>query len=475
MTTPPDPAWARGLDTLHHAGRDAARELAHRAGLALAASHAAAPSEGPATEDRTGTGTGCPAPAHHDDAAPHGPSHGRGAPCAATERVPLDRACGRVLAEDVRALCPVPHYASSAMDGYAVNGPGPWTLLRTRTTPREGTTLSEDATPSEDAAPLDGAALPSEASAVSLTPGTAVPVVTGGVIPQGTTGVVREEYTAREGDRVALRADAPRSELAGRHIRPAGTECGSDEVVFSAGRRLSPADAAFAAVAGLDALPVRRVPRVALLLTGSEVRTSGVPGPGHVRDAFSMSLPHVLRAHGAAVGTVQRIDDDPAALEAAVRTACADHDLVLTTGGTARSGADHVRPLLARDTRLLLDQLDLQPGHPALLGAAERSAVLALPGNPLGAVVVLLLVGGALLAGLSGRPAPQLLPVTAGAAAGGRSERLVPARRRDGAWVPCRAVGSNMLRGLSEADGLLCVPRGGLEPGDSSAVLALPW
>ena len=60
-------------------------------------------------------------------------------------------------------------------------------------------------------------------------------------------------------------------------------------------------------------------------------------------------------------------------------------------------------------------------------------------------------------------------------AAGGRREKLVPARRRGDAWEPCRAVGPNMLRGLSEAEGLLSIPRAGLVPGDRSVVLPLPW
>ena len=377
--------------------------------------------------------------------------------------MPLPRVTGRVLAEDVEAACAVPHYVSSAMDGYAVRGPGPWELVGG----------DSPSAPSGPGAPVP---LPSAASAVALAPGTAVPVVTGGVIPEGTTSVVREEFSCRSGSIVRLAPGAPPSELEGRHIRATGTECQVHEVLFHAGRVLSPADAAFAAVAGLDHLPVRRAPRVALLLTGSEVRTRGVPAPGLVRDAFSMSVPHAVTAYGGVPGTVHRVHDDPASLSTAFREVCAEHDVVLTTGGTSRSGVDHVRPMLERETRVLVDQLDLQPGHPALLGAARRSAVLALPGNPLAALVVVLLVGGPLLAGFSGRAAPGLVPVTVGVdAAGGRREKLVPARRRGDAWEPCRAVGPNMLRGLSEAEGLLSIPRAGLVPGDRTVVLPLPW
>ncbi|MBZ4345817.1 hypothetical protein LAN15_22065, partial [Mycobacterium tuberculosis] len=103
-------------------------------------------------------------------------------------------------------------YASSAMDGYAVRGPGPWDLV----------TGGSPSAHSEPGAPVP---LPSAASAVALAPGTAVPVVTGGVIPEGTTSVVREEFSCRSGSIVRLAPGAPPSELEGRHIRAAGTEC----------------------------------------------------------------------------------------------------------------------------------------------------------------------------------------------------------------------------------------------------------
>ncbi|MBX7558367.1 hypothetical protein K1Y78_63480, partial [Streptomyces sp. tea 10] len=145
MPGPTPPAWSSGLEPLHHAARDAARTLAHRAGSVLA------------------------------DSRPGG----------AIEIVPLDRAAGRTAAHDVRAACSVPHYASSAMDGYAVHGPGPWRVVApgSRAGASDGRRLDDHL--ADGAAP--SAPLPSAASAVTLAPGTAVPVVTGGVIPDSTT------------------------------------------------------------------------------------------------------------------------------------------------------------------------------------------------------------------------------------------------------------------------------------------------
>ena len=440
MSHPGVPAWSGGLEPLHHAARDAARALAHGAGSALARSRP------------------------HDTA----------------ETVPLDNAAGRTAAHDVRAACPVPHYASSAMDGYAVRGPGPWRVVAPdagagASTERADPPIADNSS-DDDAAPVPVLPLPSAASAVTLAPGTAVPVVTGGVVPDGTSTVIREEFAERRGDVLELSPGSPRTELAGRHIRPAGTECARDEIVVRAGTVLSPAQAAFLAVAGRDDVPVRTVPRVALLLTGSEVRTSGLPAPGYVRDAFSMSLPPMVEAFGGRTVTVRRGPDDAAALRSLFRELSAEHDLVVTTGGTSRSRADFVRPLVQEECHVLVDQLDLMPGHPALFGAARDTAVLALPGNPLGAMVAFLVLGGAFLAGYLGRdPQPFVPAAAADDLTGARSERLLPARRHEDGWVPCRAVGSNMVRGLAEAQGLLSLPREGLVRGQETVVLPLPW
>ena len=440
MSHPGVPAWSGGLEPLHHAARDAARALAHGAGSALARSRP------------------------HDTA----------------ETVPLDNAAGRTAARDVRAACPVPHYASSAMDGYAVRGPGPWRVVAPGAGAGASTERADppfaDNSSDDDAAPVPVLPLPSAASAVTLAPGTAVPVVTGGVIPDGTSTVIREEFAERRGDVLELSPGSPRTELAGRHIRPAGTECAEGETVVRAGTVLSPAHAAFLAVAGRDDVPVRTVPRVALLLTGSEVRTSGLPAPGYVRDAFSMSLPPMVEAFGGRTVTVRRSPDDAAALRSLFRELSAEHDLVVTTGGTSRSRADFVRPLVQEECHVLVDQLDLMPGHPALFGAARDTAVLALPGNPLGAMVAFLVLGGAFLAGYLGRdPQPFVPAAAADDLTGARSERLLPARRHEDGWVPCRAVGSNMVRGLAEAQGLLSLPREGLVRGQETVVLPLPW
>lgn len=413
-----DPAapWWTGLPVLDHASRARARAAAHETGRVLARAHR-----------------------------------------PAVSAVPLSAATGRVLAADVHSRCPVPHYTSSAMDGFAVRGAPPWRLL-----------------------PPDASRHAAAATAgMTLATGQAVRIVTGGVIPHGTDSVVRHEYARLRGDCLEVMAEHARQELAGRHLRPAGAECPEGEGILARGTRLSPAHIALAAVAGIDTLPVLETPRVRAVLTGSEVVSRGVPGPGLVRDAFAPQLPAVVAMLGGAPGDVVRVPDDPCALADAVERAAADGAPVLiTTGGTARSSEDQVRAYLETRGHVLIDELDVRPGHPTLLaGVAPATAVLALPGNPLAAMTALTLLGAPLLRGLTGRPlpAPERAMLSRDVP-GARCERLVPATRgQDGTWTPCRAVAANMLLGLSRADGLVCVPPQGLTGGQCTDLLPLPW
>ena len=380
---------------------------------------------------------------------------------AGSESLPLAQSHGRILAADLRAAQPVPHVATAAMDGYAVAGEPPWDL--------------------EDA-PLE----------TPLEPGRARTIVTGGRVPAGASGVVRQEYTETAADgaaRIRLRADAPATELTpGRHIRPAWREAQAGDLLARAGDVLTPARVALAAICGFDAAPVRRARTVALLLTGDEVVTSGMPAPGQVRDAFEVQLPHVLARRGLEVAAVERIGDDRATTREALARLTAQADAVVTTGGTARSAADHVRAALESTSgvRVVIPQLGMRPGHPTMLAVDERAGapvpILALPGNPLAAMAAMRVVGSALLRGLTGRPAeaPLTVPVAVDLD-GEKVDRLVPATPEGGVqeggvqeggddgpgaaedsdeprWRPRPHVAAHMMRGLADAQGWLVLP-----------------
>ncbi|MFE5655984.1 molybdopterin molybdotransferase MoeA [Streptomyces sp. NPDC056431] len=397
--------------------------------------------------------------------------------------VPLGQALGQVLAEPLLALTDLPPFDTSAMDGWAVAGPGPWTVR------------------------AEGAVLAGQAAVALAADGEAVRIATGARVPAGTTAVVRTEHARTEDPLLhALREVVP-----GQDIRPRGQECRAGDELLPAGTVVTPAVLGLAAAAGYDELPVPPRPRVEILVLGDELLTTGLPHDGLIRDALGPMLGPWLTALGADVLATRRIGDDAEELYAAVTGSAAD--LVLTTGGTAAGPVDHVHGVLAKaGATLLVDGVKVRPGHPMLLArlAAEPTRpvptpseptpseptrpvptrpeparpphvrhLVGLPGNPLAAVSGLLTLAQPLLAALSGTaaaaPVPPRVPVQDEVHGHPYDTRLVPVVRRGGRAVPLRYNGPAMLRGIAAADGLAVVPPGGARPGQELDVLDLPW
>jgi molybdopterin molybdotransferase len=376
--------------------------------------------------------------------------------------VPLGRAAGRTLAEDLTALRDMPHYASSAMDGWAVSGTGPWIL----------------AEPGE----------PLHAHQAST-------IVTGGALPPGARAVLRREHgeVAPDDDGLPhLRlgpAAPPGSPAGGADIRPAGEEARDGEVLLRSGTDLGPAQIALAALAGYDTLPVKGRPLVKLVRTGAEVVESGLPGPGRVRDVFSHLIPPLVEAYGGILVGHEKIGDgagewaaalaDSPPAEAPTGAEAGPADVVITTGGTGLGGTDYFRDTVAQlGGRLLIDGVSMRPGHPTVLAELpDGRFFLGLPGNPLAAVVGLVTVGEPLLAALCGREPLAAVELPSGEAfeAELKRTRVLPFRRMYGMASPATGIGSGMLRGLARADGFMVVPPHGVELAEPVPCLPLPW
>ncbi|MFF3759588.1 molybdopterin molybdotransferase MoeA [Streptomyces sp. NPDC002185] len=404
----------------------------------------------------------------------------------APRRLPLGQALGGILAEPLLALTDLPSFDTSAMDGWAVAGTGPWTVR------------------------AEHPVLAGQGPAAALTEGEAVRIATGAPVPPGTTAVIRTEHSRTEHSRTehsrtglspaepsltgraaaGLLLHALRDVVPGQDIRPRGQECRSGDELLSAGTEVTPVVLGLAAAAGYDELPVPARPRVEVLVLGDELLTAGLPHEGLIRDALGPMLGPWLEALGAEVLATRRIRDDAEELYAAVTGSPAD--LVVTTGGTAAGPVDHLHRVLDKaGATLLVDGVKVRPGHPMLLAALDgRRHLVGLPGNPLAAVSGLLTLAQPLLAAL-GTTVPSEgseggTTVSPGGSAGRApvleavhghpyDTRLVPVVRRGEQLVPLRYNGPAMLRGIAVADGMAVVPPGGAPSGAELDVLDLPW
>ncbi|MFE5402283.1 molybdopterin molybdotransferase MoeA [Streptomyces sp. NPDC056580] len=363
--------------------------------------------------------------------------------------VPLADALGLVLATPLDALTDLPSFDTSAMDGWAVAGPGPWAV-------REQGALAGHAQPEP------------------LTDGEAVRIATGARVPADTTAVLRSEHgrTDPQG-----RLHATRDMNHGQDIRPRGQECRSGDQLLPVGTLVTPAVLGLAAAAGYDTVTAVPRPRVEVLVLGDELLSKGRPHDGLIRDALGPMLPPWLRAMGADVVGVRRLGDDAGALRKALTGSRAD--LVVTTGGTAAGPVDHVHPTLERiGAELLVDGVKVRPGHPMLLARTkENQHLVGLPGNPLAAVSGLLTLAEPLLRTLAARPAPEPYTLAVDEAVHGHpyDTRLVPVVLRGDRAVPLHYNGPAMLRGIAVADAMAVVPPGGAQQGEETELLDLPW
>lgn len=363
--------------------------------------------------------------------------------------VPLGDALGLVLAAPLDALTDLPSFDTSAMDGWAVAGPGPWQV--------------------RDEGVLAGHAQPEP-----LTDGEAVRIATGARIPADTTAVLRSEHGRTDAQG---RLHATRDMAHGQDIRPRGQECRSGDQLLPVGTLVTPAVLGLAAAAGYDTVTVVPRPRAEVLVLGDELLTEGQPHDGLIRDALGPMLPPWLRALGAEVVAVHRIGDDAEALHRAVTGS--DADLIVTTGGTAAGPRDHVHPTLDRiGAELLVDGVKVRPGHPMLLARTrDDQHLVGLPGNPLAAVSGLLTLAEPLLRTLAAHPAPEpyALPLSEAIQGHPYDTRLIPVVLRGDRAVPLHYNGPAMLRGIAAADALAVVPPGGARQGAEAELLDLPW
>lgn len=302
-------------------------------------------------------------------------------PVEETEGLALGLALGRTLASPVIALCMSPPFDNSAMDGFAVMtsalvGDGPWTLDVVARVP-----AGQLAT-----RPICGLQ--------------ATRVFTGAPIPAGADAVVMQEDVQRSGTTIRI---ARRPEP-GLNIRRAGSEMAAGDTVLRQGQRLGPREIAACAAAGTGSVRVRRRLRVALLVTGDEVRQAGADrAAAQIWDVNTPMLTAALTRPDIDLIAVEHGLDSKDGLFLQIAEMANIADLVITTGGISVGEEDHIKPtLLAMGAEVIFSGVAIKPGKPVSFGHVREAAWLGLPGNPLSAFITWHLFGEALVRRMTG-------------------------------------------------------------------------
>lgn len=359
-----------------------------------------------------------------------------------TETVAVAEAAGRILLEPAFSRVDLPPFASSAMDGFAL---------------RAGETPGELPIAFRIAAGMPGPG--------ALPPGSTAAIATGGAVPEGADAVVPIERVTEHGDCVHV-SEAAR---AGQHIRPRGGDVREGELVVGSGERLGPAQIGALAATGIAAVRCSVRPRVAVLATGSELRSAGEPlASGQIYESNRAMIAAVLAAAGADVELLPVVEDDENAHSAALQRGL-EADVLVTSGGVSMGPQDLVRRVAAKlGVEEVFWGVAVKPGKPLSFGARGATLVFGLPGNPVSSLVgSLVFVRPALLArqGLM-YPGPAYEHGIAATTLhrNARRDEFVRARRRleeDGVRLdPVSGQESHMIVRAASADVLVHVPRG---------------
>ena len=295
-----------------------------------------------------------------------------------SERVPLARARGRILASDVHADDDYPNAPRSAMDGFAVASADlPATL------PCVGEIAM-------------GAAWPH-----ALERGTVLRIPTGGVVPDGADAVVPIEDATLH--RTSVHVD--RRVRPGENVNERASDMRRGEIVLRAGRRIDAPAAGVLATLGVVEVPVYRVPSFAVFSSGDElVAPDSTPKPGEIRDSNRYAIGAALEAMGARAVHFPTLADRPGVLETALRDALGSCDGAIVTGGSSVGERDLTPGAIDAVGKpgVVVHGLRVKPGKPTVLAAIGTKPVIGLPGNPTSALMILEAVAAPVVAALTG-------------------------------------------------------------------------
>jgi molybdopterin molybdotransferase len=305
----------------------------------------------------------------------------------AAERVGLNRAAGRVLAQPLRTDSDQPPFARSTRDGFACRA-------------KEASSHATLA--------LVGASRAGEAPAGPLPKHAAWEIMTGAPVPAGADAVMMIEHVEVSGGKVTL--PPPRKIKPGENVVAQGSQAREGDVVLPAGSVIHSAQIALAAACGYAELNVHLRPRVAILATGDElVPVESSPAPGQIRNSNAPMLAAMVAAAGGDPWVLPAAADNAQSLDAALAQA-ANADMLLISGGVSAGKFDLVEPALARaGAHFHFTGVRIQPGKPLVFGELKQGKrplpLFGLPGNPVSSAVTFLLFAAQVLAALSGNAA----------------------------------------------------------------------
>ena len=367
---------------------------------------------------------------------------------------------GRVLAEDVKSPVDLPGFDRAIMDGFAVR--------------------ARDTFGASPGAPaylkLAGEVEMGEAASVAVSPGEAVRVSTGSMMPEGADAVVMVEYTDFLDDETV---EMVRSVAPGDHVVGKTEDLRKGELMLSRGHIIRPQDIGALAGVGITSVKVSRQPRVAIISSGDEIiPPDETLKAGQIRDINSYSLACLAEQAGGVPIRLGIVRDDFESLKTCLTEGLEKAEIALISGGSSVGARDVTLDVIRSfdGAEILVHGVSIRPGKPIIIAEVDGKYLFGLPGNPVSVMVTFDLFVGFLVKLLSGarQPVWELRYVKARlnrniASAPGREDYIsVRLIESEDSMMAEPVLGrSALISTMVKADGLIKIPleSEGLEEG----------
>ena len=293
-------------------------------------------------------------------------------PLMPTESIPLTESGGRILATDIRSDIDLPDFSRSIMDGFAVKG--------------SSTFGASEGNPAY--LTVTGTVAMGVSPKISIGPGEAVRISTGGMLPAGADSVVMLEHTEAI-DNTTI--EVYRSVAPGQNMVTVGEDLKKGEIALTGGRRIRPQEAGMLAALGSQVVTVYKKPIIGIISTGDEIVPVGeVPGPGRIRDINTYTLAGLIQESGARPIQFGIVPDDYQALLAKSTQALNQCNMVLVSGGSSVGARDFTIDVISamQDAAILFHGISISPGKPTILAGIKNKAFWGLPGHVVSAMIV---------------------------------------------------------------------------------------
>jgi molybdopterin molybdotransferase len=293
-------------------------------------------------------------------------------PQVATEKIPLLETVGRILAEDIVADVDLPDFPRAIVDGYALQGAS--TFGASEGNPAYLT--------------VTGSIAMGESPKLSVGPGEAARIATGGMLPKGANSVVMIEHTeAIDGASIEVyRSIAP-----GQNMIAIGEDIEKHSRVLKQGQMIRPQEAGLLAALGRRTAAVFQKPAIGIISTGDEIiPINETPRRGEIRDINTYTLAGLIHETGSQAISYGIVRDDFETLLEKCRLALDQCDMILISGGSSVGTRDFTVDVLSalQDAKILVHGISISPGKPTILAKIQNKALWGMPGHVVSAMIV---------------------------------------------------------------------------------------